>query len=191
MLERLIEWDREILIYLNNLGSEFFDPLWATITSIFTWIPFFIVLFIFLLLKHTKRDVLLMLITVGLLILFILFATDFTKHFFERPRPNNEVAINQLIRIVKNPGTYSFFSGHAASSFAITTLVVLFLRKKMKWTLLFYCWPLLFAYSRIYLGVHYPLDILVGALVGVLSAGLFYMLFQKLIKPYLGSNHPL
>ncbi|MBT8299026.1 MAG: phosphatase PAP2 family protein, partial [Maribacter sp.] len=124
------------------------------------------------------------------LIAFILVITDLTKGFFERLRPNNNAEISSLIRVLKNPESFSFFSGHAASSFSITTLMVLFLRKKAKWCWFFYIWPLLFALSRIYVGVHYPIDILVGAIVGLLSAIAFYYLYKRLIGPYLGLVHP-
>jgi len=106
----------------------------------------------------------------------------------QRLRPNNNIAINTFIRIVKDPSSYSFFSGHSSSSFSITTLIVLFLRKKVKWSWVFYTWPLLFAYSRIYVGVHYPLDILVGTLVGISSGILFYKIYNRFIKPYTALN---
>jgi undecaprenyl-diphosphatase len=66
----------------------------------------------------------------------------------------------------------------------------LFLRKKVKWCWIFYVWPLLFALSRIYLGVHYPVDIIVGAIVGLLAAFAFYRLYKRVIVPYLGLAHP-
>ena len=102
-----------------------------------------------------------------------------------RLRPNNDEAINLLIRIVHQPSSFSFFSGHAASSFSIATLAVLFLRKKFKWINLIWIFPLLFSFSRIYLGVHYPLDIMAGALVGVIFAWIFYRMHQKLRAPYI------
>ncbi|MGY8915678.1 MAG: phosphatase PAP2 family protein [Flavobacteriales bacterium] len=114
-----------------------------------------------------------------------------TKEFVARLRPNNNEEINTIIRILRSPTGYSFFSGHASSSFSITTLVFLFLRPKFKWAWVFYIWPLLFTFSRIYVGVHYPVDILVGAMVGILSALMFYKLHQRFIIPYLASARPL
>ena len=121
------------------------------------------------------------------LLLFVLFLTDVTKEYVARLRPNNETEINTLIRILKSPTNYSFFSGHAASSFSITTLVILFLRDKLNWAWLFYLWPLIFAFSRIYVGVHYPVDILVGMCVGIGSAFFFYAVYTGFIEPYLVS----
>ncbi len=188
MLKKLIDWDVDTFVYLNSLGSESYDSFWSAITTITTWIPLFIIFFIFISLNNTKRETFFKTLTVILLILFITTVTGLTKEFFQRLRPNNNEAINTFIRIVKNPGSYSFFSGHSSSSFSITTLIVLFLRKQVKWCWVFYLWPLLFAYSRIYVGVHYPLDILVGTLVGISSGILFYKIYGKLIAPYTKLN---
>jgi undecaprenyl-diphosphatase len=87
--------------------------------------------------KFTGEEVLLMSVTALILAIFINFATDLTKEFVERLRPNNNTEINTFIRVLRTPSTYSFFSGHAATSFSITTLVVLYLRKKEPWVWLF------------------------------------------------------
>ena len=129
--------------------------------------------------------------TVFILVGFILGITDLTKEFVARLRPNNNEEIKTIIRILRSPSSYSFFSGHASSSFSITTLVFLFLRPKYNWAWVLFVWPLLFATSRIYLGVHYPIDIIVGAIVGILSVLLFYKLHRRFIIPYLASTRPL
>ena len=185
MLARLLQWDREAFIYLNSLGIEKYDSFWTTVTDIATWTPLFLLFFVLLLLKYPLREGLAMILTAGLLILFILWFTDFTKDVGARLRPNNDTQVNTLIRVLRNPVSFSFFSGHASSSFSLTTLVFLFLRPKFKWAALFFLWPLLFASSRIYVGVHYPLDIFVGALVGVFSALLFYRGFLRLKALYI------
>jgi len=190
MLERLLQWDRETFLYLNDLGVAEYDFFWSTATKISSWTPLFLIFFIVIYRKYPKREVTYVILSIVALIFFITLATDVTKEIVGRLRPNNEPEINSLIRILRNPTSYSFFSGHASSSFSITTLVVLFLRKRFQWCWLFYIWPIVFAYSRIYVGVHYPLDILVGAVVGVLSAFLFYTLYVRLIVPYLRLGHP-
>ncbi|MFT6994390.1 MAG: undecaprenyl-diphosphatase [Maribacter sp.] len=124
-------------------------------------------------------------LTVLVLIFFVITLTDLTKEIVARLRPNNDMDINSFIRILKKSKGYSFFSGHASSSFSITTIVVLFLWKEFKWVVIFYLWPLLFTMSRIYVGVHFPIDLMVGALVGTVSALLFYWLHHRLILPYL------
>ena len=103
------------------------------------------------------------------------------KNSFERLRPNRDPSINEFIRILKNNKSFSFISGHATTSTAVTLFMHLTLRKYYKYTLLFFIWPILFAYSRIYIGVHFPLDIICGALFGMLIGLLFYVLSLKLL----------
>ncbi|HMB64077.1 MAG TPA: phosphatase PAP2 family protein [Eudoraea sp.] len=183
MLERILEWDRQTFIYLNGLGVEKYDAFWSAVTSISTWIPLFLLFLILIYLQHPKKEALAMSLMVLLLLGVILTTMELTKEFVGRLRPNNDVEVNTLIRILKSPANYSFFSGHAATSFGITTLMVLFLGKKLWWVWIFYIWPLLFATSRIYVGVHYPLDILAGVLIGCLYAYLFYRLYRMIILP--------
>ncbi|MEH6681892.1 MAG: phosphatase PAP2 family protein [Sediminicola sp.] len=190
MLDKILEWDRQLFIFLNSLGLEDYDLFWSTVTNITTWIPLFICFFILIGIKFPKRETLVMTLCVLALVVFVTTITGITKEMVARLRPNNNEEINTLIRILRSPTGYSFFSGHASSSFSITTLVYLFLRQKINWAWVFYIWPILFAFSRIYIGVHYPVDILVGALVGILSALLFYRLYQKFTVPYLGSARP-
>ncbi len=191
MLERILQWDRETFVYLNSLGIEQYDFFWSTVTKYPPWIPLFIIFFLLFFIKFPKRQAIFMILTVLVLVFFVTTLTDLTKQVVVRLRPNNDEELNTLIRILRSSSGYSFFSGHASSSFSITTLVVLFLRHHFKWVYLFYIWPILFAMSRIYVGVHFPIDITVGALVGVVSAWIFYNLYLLLILPYLSSNRPV
>lgn len=180
MLEKLLEWDRETFIYLNNLGVDDYDRFWITITTISTWIPLFLVFIGLLIYKYGTKQGLFKTLTIVAMVLFVLVLSALTKEWVARLRPNNDTEVNMLIRILQSPNDYSFFSGHAASSFSITTLVFLFLRKKMAWTWLFFLWPVLFTSSRIFVGVHFPIDIIVGILVGVSSAILFYKIHKRI-----------
>ena len=190
MLKKILEWDRDTFVFLNNLGIEDYDLFWTTVTNFNTWIPLFILFIVLVFLKFPKWENLAVLLTIILMISFVGIATDLTKTYFARLRPNNTEEINTLIRILKNPSSYSFFSGHSSSSFAITTIVFLFVRRRFKWAWIFYLWPITFAASRIFVGVHYPLDIIVGTLVGVLCALVFYLVYAKIIVPYKGLSHP-
>jgi len=190
MLDKLLQWDRDTFVYLNSLGVEKYDAFWSTVTHITTWIPLFLLFIVLLFVKFPKREALYKFFTVLGLVVFITVITHWTKISVARLRPNNTEEINTLIRILHSPTDYSFFSGHASSSFSITMLLFLFFRKKMKWAFIFFIWPLLFATSRIYVGVHYPLDIIVGTIVGVLSGILFYWLYNKFIAPCSMSVHP-
>ena len=190
MLKQLLDWDREAFIYLNGLGIETYDVFWSIVTNITTWIPLFILFIGLLFTKFSRREASLKLLTLLGLVIFITTITHLTKISVARLRPNNTEEINMLIRILKSPTDFSFFSGHASSSFSITVLMYLFLQKKTKWAILFFIWPLLFSLSRIYVGVHFPLDIMAGAVVGILSGLLFYKLYQLFISPYSTLTHP-
>jgi len=182
MFEILKEWDRELFVFLNSLGIERFDSFWITVTQIETWTPLFLV-FLFLIFYYFKWKrggaiLFFLLLTFGITILF----TGLVKDYFARLRPNNVEALSEVIRILQKPNTFSFFSGHASSSFSATTFMALILRQKTKWIYAAYLWPLLFCISRIYVGVHYPSDIFVGALVGTVFAFIFYKLCKKALQ---------
>jgi undecaprenyl-diphosphatase len=188
MLNKILQWDREAFVYLNSLGIEQYDLFWSTVTKFPPWIPLFVLIISLFFIKFSKREALFMILTLLVMVLFVSTLTDLTKNVVARLRPNNDEEINTLIRILKSPSGFSFFSGHASSSFSVITFVVLFLRHHFKWVYLFYIWSILFAISRIYVGVHFPVDLIVGALVGILSAWLFYKLYGLLISPYLKLN---
>ena len=185
MLDRLLEWDRDTFLYLNSLGIEEYDQFWSAVTHTTTWIPLFILFFILLFITYPMKKALSMVLTIVVLFGCVMALMEVTKALVERLRPNNDQEISALIRILISPEDYSFFSGHAANSFAITTLLVLFLRKRLHWVWIFYSWPLLFSLSRIYVGVHYPLDLIAGSLVGIAMAFIFYRLYQRFITPCL------
>lgn len=185
MLEQLLQWDRDIFIYLNSLGYDTFDGFWSAITNFGNWTPLFVLLIFLVFRKNSKKEAFLQLLTFGIMLILLTLTIFLVKEGVGRLRPCNDPEINTLIRVVRTSRDYSFFSGHAATSFSIATLAILFLRKRFRWIYIIYLWPLLFSYSRIYLGVHYPIDIIVGTLVGVLFAVLFYKLSLKFKALYL------
>lgn len=184
MLEKIISLDKQALVYLNSLGSNTFDPFWLIITKQGSWTPFFILVFYLLYKKLGKTNFLYAIGTIALLILVCDQSANLFKHTFQRLRPCNDPQINTIIRIVKDSSSFSFYSGHATNSLATTLFVYLNLKKHYKYTALLFLFPLIFAYSRIYLGLHFPGDILTGYLFGALYGTIAYQLFNKyLLKP--------
>lgn len=181
MIEILKKWDSDIFVYLNNSSIDNLNGFWLFVTQPETWFPLYI-LFIFLIFYYynAKNGMIVLLSLFSAVAITILF-TDFTKTYVARLRPNNVEALSQVIRILQKPTNYSFFSGHASSSFVVTVFMVLALKKYTRYIWFAFLWPALFVLSRIFVGVHYPSDIFVGALVGTLIAFLFYYFCRKIL----------
>lgn len=181
MLEKIIAIDKDLLVFLNGLGSEFFDGFWLTITVQEYWTPYFLLVFYFLAKKIGWKNFLIALVFIALLILVSDQTSNFFKNHFQRLRPCNDLDLKNIIRIVKPSDSYSFFSGHATNSMATTVFVFLIIRRYYKYALLLFLFPLIFAFSRIYLGLHFPTDILTGYAFGATFGFVFYKIYQKYI----------
>ncbi len=184
MLEKILSLDEKLFIYLNGLGSTTYDQLWLIITRQTSWIPLFILLLYLIFKKLGTKQTLYLLLFVAILLLFTDQITNLFKNGFQRLRPCNNPAINSFIRIVQSRQSFSFFSGHAANTMAVATFLYLILKNKFKYFGLLFFWPLIFAYSRIYLGLHYPLDIIFGYLCGLTLGFLMFKLYQIVQKKY-------
>ena len=184
MLDKILDLDTQIFIFLNGLGSETYDGLWLFITKQFNWIPFFVVLLYIIYKKVGVKKSLYLLLFIAVLITFTDQITNIFKNGFQRLRPCNASEINGIIRIVKSSDTFSFFSGHAANSMAVATFLYFVMKRHYKYFVLLFLWPLIFAYSRIYLGLHYPLDILCGYLCGLILGFVMYKVYLKVQQRY-------
>lgn len=180
MLDYVIHLDKKLFIFLNNLGSKPFDEIWLLVTKQLNWIPFFLILLFILYKKLGTKKLGIAILTVAALITFTNEITDVIKFSVQRVRPCNDDTLAGLIRVVKDSDTFSYFSGHASNSTASMMFVYLILRRYYKYCYLIFLYPLIFAYSRIYLGLHFPLDIISGYVFGGFTGILFYFLFEKL-----------
>lgn len=178
-MKDLILKDKELLVYLNNLGSETFDPFWLFITNQFYLTPIFLFVFYLLWKKIGWKNLGIVLLFITLIILICDQTTNLFKYGFERLRPINDTDINENLRILIKRSSFSFFSGHASNSMASTLFLFLIFRKYYKYTFLLFLFPLIFAYSRIYLGLHFPTDILTGYVFGIMTGMVFYYLYEK------------
>lgn len=184
LFNTLIEYDKQLLIYLHSYSSPFWDGFWLFITNPLHWIPLFLLLFILgFRIFGLKKALLIGLFTI-LSALSSLIAVYLIKNSIQRLRPINDLSINPNIRILIEDNEFSFISGHAAFSFTIAFLSYWVLKKHYTFAFTIFAFPLLFAYSRIYLAVHYPLDIIFGMFVGYIFAAIFY----KIAKKYLNKN---
>ncbi len=181
MLEKIISLDKQLLVYLNNLGSETYDSLWLIITKQLYWSPLFLLIFYLLQKKIGWKKFGYYILFTAVLILICDQTVNLFKHGFERLRPINDEEIKGLLRIVKTSKSFSFFSGHATNSMASTVFAFMILRKYYKYSYLLFLFPLIFAYSRIYLGLHFPTDILTGYIFGATMGFVCYKLYSKFV----------
>lgn len=184
MLRKLLELDRDVFLFLNNLGSEKYDPLWLFITKQVNWIPFFLLLFYLIYKKIGTKQTLYVLFFIAVLVAFTDQLTNVFKFTFGRLRPSNDPNLGATMRKVLIRNSFSFFSGHAANTMAVATFLYLNMKRYLKYFGWIFLWPLIFAYSRIYLGLHYPSDILFGFLFGAINGLLFYKLYRYAQRRY-------
>jgi len=182
--DKLIRQDRELLVHLNSLGSGKWDDFWLLVTNQFSWIPLFLLLFYLLFKAYGWKKGILIVLLSALLVTFSDQLVNLIKNTVMRLRPNNDLELKPIIRMLKNPHGYSFVSGHSTTSFAVTVFMVLLLRKHYKYILFLFFWPILFAYSRIYCGVHFPLDVFMGMLLGITIGILFYRISKIILKKF-------
>ncbi|WP_127846391.1 phosphatase PAP2 family protein [Psychroflexus aestuariivivens] len=181
------KWDIELMIFLNNLSPNSLDSFWVFVTHSKNWIPFYIFLLVLFFIKTSWKSGLfgssLLLINVG----FIHFITELTKFYVQRLRPNFAEEISTSLKILYEPQNFSFFSGHASTSFGATVFIYLCLKSRFKHLGWIFIWPILFSLSRIFVGVHYPSDIIVGAFVGTILAIIMSKVYFK-FQPKFNSN---
>jgi undecaprenyl-diphosphatase len=188
LLDIIIQKDKELLIFLNNLGSEQWDSFWLIITNQFSWTPLFLFMFYLIFKTFGWKKGGFVIVSLIVLVAFSDQFVNLIKDSVERLRPNNDPEIKHLLRHLKNPQSFSFISGHATTSTFFSVFMILLLREKYKYIYLILLFPLVFAYSRLYLGVHFPIDISLGILTGVLLANGYYFLFKKADKKLFTKN---
>ena len=184
MFDQLVNSDKNVFLFLNNLGSETWDPLWLAITHELTFVPLYALLLYFIYKKRGLQSLIVSILVIALMITFTDQMTNLVKDTVQRFRPCRTEGVMEHMRyIAERCGRYGFFSGHSSNSMAAAIFGGLLLKPFYKNVIyLLIIWSLVVAYSRIYVGVHYPLDLICGLTFGGLSGYAFYKLFLYVAK---------
>ena len=169
MIETIHQLDTQLFLFLNGINSPFFDPIMIFFSGKLTWLPFYLILCFLLYRKFGWRMVWPLLGAALVVTLADQTSVHLFKNIFERLRPCHNPEIKDLIHLATGRcagGRFGFVSSHAANTFGVAIFLLLLMRKNW-FTVLMLIWAALVSYSRIYLGVHYPADIIVGGILGV------------------------
>ena len=185
MFDQLELLDRQLLLMINACNCPIVDVVMWYVSGIWIFTPLFAYWLYMVYKRYGSRKLFILLGFLGLMILLTDQTSNITKHAIKRYRPTHNLEIQAQVHIVHDykGGMYGFFSGHSTNSFGIAMLLfLLFSKESLLFRSTFFLWAGLTAYSRIYLGVHYPSDIFVGLLVGVFWGSIIYFLIQFTFK---------
>jgi len=188
-LQNILDLDKEVFLFLNGFHSDFWDTIMLMVTRKETWLPFFAII-LYYIVKNYKVKAIPILVFLTLTILLSDQVSVLLKENIQRLRPVHDTIIGEMVHNVLRKGSYyGFVSSHAANGFGIFIFTSrIFKNKSYRLLLLF--WAVIFSYSRIYSGVHYPLDILGGAILGWGFGELCYWLLMKVENRFLISRSP-
>jgi undecaprenyl-diphosphatase len=176
MFHWLIDFDKKALLYLNGIHSPAWDNVMWWISGSKSWIPLYIVLLILIIYRERPYRFIFTILFIAITVVLCDQISVLIKNLVERPRPTHDSEIASMVHIVNNykGGMYGFVSSHAANCFGIATFLANQF-KHYKWSLFLFVWAAVVSYSRICLGVHYPLDIICGGVLGMLTGIQCYM----------------
>lgn len=188
----IIEFDKQLLLAVNGSDSLFLDGLAKTLTTAATWIPLYISLF-YMVVKNndTVQKITIIVLCAGLCVLFAGGIDDMVvKPMVARWRPTHDPEIGMLVDVVNGyrGGKYGFFSAHACNTFSIAVFFSLLVRSRLLTCFLF-GWSFINCWTRLYLGVHYPGDILVGLLWGLTVGVSIWFLYKKITDRWISSRN--
>lgn len=186
--------DSRLFLFLNGLHADWLNPIMVSITEMWPWIPLYI-FWLFLLFRYYGKRGWLVLLALALVVLCSdQLSAHVCKPLFHRLRPCFNPELEGLVYLPKGlpGGRYGFVSSHAANTFAIASFLTPVLRKSWRWIgWVLYGWAFISSYSRVYVGVHYPGDIVCGAVLGILIGLIFWKLLDLFFKNHLDGGAKL
>ena len=184
-IDSIVHADQQLFLWLNGKNTPWLDSIMFWVTFKFTWIPMYLALLIITIKAEKKRAIAIVVTVLVAVILSDKVVSGIMKPYFERFRPCHEPLLAGLVHNVGGcGGLYGFASAHAATSFSLAIVWFQLTKDKinnMGWLL---AWAAFYSYSRVYVGVHYPGDIFVGALVGLLTGWICIQLYLIFLKKY-------
>ena len=185
LLQEAVRMDTDLFLFINRMHNTFFDYFMSSYSGKWVWVPMYVAIWYVMLRNFSWKVAVLALVAVALTTVFAdQVCATLIRPYVERMRPSNlQNPISEMVHIVNNHrgGRYGFPSCHAANTFGLA-FFLFFLFRKRALALFIMAWAVLTCYSRIYLGVHYPGDLLAGSIVGLMGAYLMHLLFVRVCR---------
>lgn len=182
----LEQFDHQLFLFINSLNSPFWDKVMYTLSGKIIWAPLYLAILIYLGKTYKRKFLVILLFIIIAVTLADQFSVQLFKNIFHRLRPCHDPSLQSLVHLVNGEcgGLYGFVSSHASNSFNVALLSLMLIKKRW-YAISILLWAAIIGYSRIYLGVHYPGDVICGAMLGAFIGWGCYKLYELTDKKIL------